>query len=93
MWSAIFLKGSILSERSKKNPPGEDKLKDMSPKSVTDKVFDDVLENGGLEVDESQDMVVEFEFVDSGEDQNQFQGDSLKLEWTFYAKQMSGKEL
>ncbi|WP_461183398.1 TasA family protein, partial [Virgibacillus kimchii] len=32
-------------------------------------------------------------FVDNGEDQNQFQGDALNLEWTFTATQTDGEDL
>lgn len=69
------------------------KLKDMKPEAITDKVFDEVLKNGGLEVGESHDLVVVFEFVDNGEDQNEFQGDQLELEWTFIAEQTAGEDL
>lgn len=30
--------------------------------------------------------------MDNGEDQNQFQGDTLELEWTFNAEQEPGKQ-
>ena len=36
-------------------------------------------------------MYVAFEFVDNGEDQNEFQGDALELEWTFTAHQTEGE--
>lgn len=68
-------------------------LKHMKPEAITDKVFDEVLENGGLEVGESHDLVVVFEFVDNGQDQNEFQGDSIELAWTFIAEQTAGEEL
>jgi spore coat-associated protein N len=31
-----------------------------------------------------------FQFIDNGQDQNQFQGDSLKVDWTFNAEQGVG---
>jgi spore coat-associated protein N len=46
----------------------------------------------GLPAGEEDDMVVKFNFVDNGEDQNQFQGDSVELEWTFTAVQEAGKD-
>lgn len=67
-------------------------LKNMKPEAITNKVFDEVLENGGLEVGESHDLVVHFEFVDNGEDQNEFQGDQIQLEWTFIAEQTAGED-
>lgn len=68
-------------------------LKDMSPEAVSNKVFDEILENGGLPAGEGgNDLVVKFNFLDNGEDQNQFQGDSLKLKWNFEAQQTDGQE-
>lgn len=68
-----------------------DKLKGMSPDAVKEKVFDELMENG-LEVGDEDDMVVKFNFLDNDKDQNQFQGDKLKLEWTFNAEQTEGEE-
>lgn len=65
--------------------------------SSTDVVERDLLgwilggENSGLKAGTSDDLTVLFEFVDNGKDQNIFQGDSLKLEWTFDAKQTRGQ--
>ena len=51
------------------------------------------LGDDGLPVDESHDLVVQFNFLgDVEEDLNQFQGDSLELEWTFTATQTEGEE-
>ncbi|WP_163970566.1 TasA family protein [Oceanobacillus halotolerans] len=36
-------------------------------------------------------LVVEIEFVDNGEDQNEFQGDTLELQWDFTAEQEEGE--
>ncbi|MGX6442457.1 TasA family protein [Neobacillus sp. K501] len=47
-------------------------------------------ESDGLRSGNTDNLIVEFEFVDNGKDQNHFQGDSLKLNWTFNAKQTSG---
>lgn len=67
-------------------------LKDMSPEAVNENVFYPELGDKGLEAGDSHDLVVKFNFLDSDEDQNQFQGDSLKLEWTFNAEQGDGDE-
>ncbi|MEC2160554.1 TasA family protein [Virgibacillus halodenitrificans] len=48
-------------------------------------------EEDGIPVGETDNMRVQFEFVDEG-DQNIFQGDSLELEWKFTAKQTDGEE-
>lgn len=63
-------------------------LKEMTPDAVNDEIFG----NNGLEADVENDLVVKFNFVDNGEDQNQFQGDSLELEWTFNAEQSAGED-
>ncbi|WP_342508596.1 TasA family protein [Sporosarcina sp. FSL K6-2383] len=71
----------------------ETTLKNLSQADVTDR---DLLgwllggENGGLKAGTTDNLTVMFEFVDNGADQNVFQGDSLKLEWTFDAKQTAG---
>ena len=68
----------------------------LSDLSRTDVVDRDLLgailggERDGLKAGTSDDLTVLFEFVDNGKDQNVFQGDSLKLEWTFDAKQTAG---
>lgn len=67
-------------------------LKDMDPEAVNEEVFQEFLGEGGLKAGEQNDLVVKFEFVDNGEDQNQFQGDELNLEWTFNAQQGDSKE-
>ncbi len=43
----------------------------------------------GLEAGDSNLFAVKFEFVDSGEPQNQYQGDSINLKWIFNAKQQT----
>lgn len=48
-------------------------------------------EDSGLKAGDSDLMYVAFEFVDNGKNQNQFQGDSLELEWTFIAHQTPGE--
>lgn len=48
-------------------------------------------EGDGLAAGTTDQMYVAFEFVDNGLDQNEFQGDSLSLEWTFTAHQTPGE--
>jgi len=44
----------------------------------------------GIKAGGKEKMFVLFEFVDNGQDQNQFQGDKLKVDWTFNAEQTAG---
>ncbi|QDI92194.1 cell division protein FtsN [Salicibibacter halophilus] len=68
-------------------------LQDMEPEAISEHVFYPELGDDGLPVDESHDLVVQFNFVgDVEEDLNQFQGDSLELEWTFTGTQTEGEE-
>ena len=48
-------------------------------------------EDSGLAAGDSDLMWVAFEFVDNGQDQNEFQGDKLELEWKFTAHQTPGE--
>ncbi|HAM79477.1 TasA family protein [Ornithinibacillus bavariensis] len=45
----------------------------------------------GLKPGDINKVIVLFEFVDNGEDQNQFQGDALQLKWQFVAEQTEGQ--
>ncbi|ASK62201.1 cell division protein FtsN [Virgibacillus phasianinus] len=67
-------------------------LKEMSPEAVNQHIFYPTLGEKGLQSGNIDDLVVKFNFVDNGEDQNEFQGDSLKLAWTFNAQQATGGE-
>ncbi|MBY7144406.1 M73 family metallopeptidase [Virgibacillus sp. NKC19-3] len=67
-------------------------LKEMTPEAVNEEVFIPALGEDGLEAGTSDDLVVEFTFVDNGEDQNEFQGDTLNLEWTFTAQQATDED-
>ncbi|TQS75038.1 cell division protein FtsN [Ornithinibacillus gellani] len=67
-------------------------LKNMSPEAINEHIFYPTLGSKGLPAGDTNDLVVKFNFVDNGEDQNQFQGDSLELEWTFVASQTTGEE-
>ncbi|MFD2629233.1 TasA family protein [Oceanobacillus kapialis] len=67
-------------------------LKNMTPEAVNENVFLPLLGENGLPAGTIDDLVVQFNFVDNGEDQNEFQGDALSLEWTFTAQQTAGEE-
>ncbi|MBB6450141.1 spore coat-associated protein N [Geomicrobium halophilum] len=68
-------------------------LEDMSPEAISQHIFYPELGDDGLPVGESHDLVVAFNFLgDVDADLNQFQGDSLELEWTFTATQMEGEQ-
>ncbi|AUB64310.1 cell division protein FtsN [Bacillus thuringiensis] len=49
-------------------------------------------EGNGLAPGDDDTFYVMFTFVDNGEEQNVFQGDALKLNWTFNSMQASGEE-
>jgi len=68
-------------------------LKEMSPEAISEHIFYPALGEKGLAVGSEDDLVVKFNFIDNDEDQNQFQGDSLNLEWTFVAEQGEGEEI
>ncbi|MBY7142659.1 M73 family metallopeptidase [Virgibacillus sp. NKC19-3] len=69
-------------------------LKDMDPEVVNEHLFYPALGEEGLPAGgEADDLVVKFNFKDNGEDQNQFQGDSLNLEWTFNAEQATDDDV
>ncbi len=63
------------------------KLKDMSPDAVARNITIPAIGKEGLPSGASDRLVVKFSFVDNGEDQNQFQGDTLNLEWNFVGMQ------
>jgi spore coat-associated protein N len=68
-------------------------LQDMTPEAISEHIFYPSIGDDGLPVGMAHDFVVKFNFIDNGEDQNEFQGDSLDLEWTFTATQTDGEEL
>jgi|SRR5699024_10245717 len=67
-------------------------LKEMNPEAVGEHIFYPMIDEKGLESGAADDLIVKFNFIDNGEDQNQFQGDSLELEWTFNAEQGDGED-
>ncbi|MTH52392.1 cell division protein FtsN [Bacillus mangrovi] len=68
------------------------KMKEMDPNVLGKNVFTPLMERKGLKAGTTDDMIVQFEFIDNGEDQNQFQGDKLKLNWSFEAFQGKDEE-
>ncbi|WP_181347543.1 CalY family protein [Thalassobacillus sp. CUG 92003] len=68
-------------------------LKAMDPDVIEGNIFSPWLgERGGnLAAGTTDQLYVQYEFVDNGEDQNHFQGDSLSLQWTFNAEQGEGE--
>ena len=66
-------------------------LQGMKPDAVGNKVFVPRLEElAGLTPGNTDRLTVQFRFVENDLDQNEFQGDSLKLTWDFEAKQGAG---
>ena len=61
-------------------------LQNITPDAVEKNVIGFENEISGLPAGTKDTMYVEFEFVENGEDQNQFQGDKLKLNWSFEAR-------
>lgn len=66
-------------------------LKNMTPEAISQSIFYPGMGDKGLPTGTTHDFVVNFIFVDNGEDQNQFQGDVLELEWKFIAEQTRGE--
>ncbi|MBS2969627.1 M73 family metallopeptidase [Metabacillus sp. KIGAM252] len=85
LWNADKLNDVIYSTKLSE-------LKDMDPNVIDKNVFTPLFERKGLRAGSTDDLYVQFEFVDNGEDQNEFQGDSLKMKWTFEAYQGKNEE-
>ncbi|GJM76985.1 cell division protein FtsN [Paenibacillus macerans] len=66
-------------------------LQNQAPDAVENKWVAWFEEHGGLKAGDTDDLIVNFEFKDNGQDQNEFQGDALNLKWTFEAKQGAGE--
>lgn len=66
-------------------------LKEQTPDlTAIDEFVGSTQRPDGIPPGEKEKMFVLFQFVDNGEDQNQFQGDKLQVDWTFNAKQTPG---
>ncbi|MBO1578183.1 TasA family protein [Bacillus sp. XF8] len=59
---------------------------------VNDDALSEVLDEKGIKAGNKDTFKVKFDFVDNGKNQNQFQGDTLELKWTFDAQQTKGEE-
>lgn len=68
-------------------------LAEMTPEAIDQHIMYPWYGEKGLPAGSIHDFIVKFNFLDNGEDQNIFQGDSLQLEWTFEARQTEGDEL
>ncbi|WP_307471018.1 CalY family protein [Cytobacillus purgationiresistens] len=69
-------------------------LQNMDPDVVKRDLWDPLwAQKGGIEPGQSNELWVQFEFIDNGEEQNAYQGDSLSLEWIFNATQGEGENL
>lgn len=75
---------TTLSELKKATQNGN--VLDLVQKGVVDR------EGDGLAPGDDDTFYVMFTFVDNGEDQNMFQGDALKLNWTFNSMQTEGED-
>lgn len=68
-------------------------LQDMTPDAIQEGLFYPLIgEEGVLEAGDSDSLNMRITFIDNDENQNQFQGDILNLEWTFEAHQMTADE-
>lgn len=54
-------------------------LKNTAPDVVGEGLFGPIIEAGGLKACRENDLIVKFSFVDNGQNQNIFQGDTLEL--------------
>lgn len=66
-------------------------LKNMSPDAVKNLSGSIFSEKSGLKAGTSDELYVQFEFIDNNQNQNDFQGASLKLTWKFDAQQTDGE--
>ncbi|WP_163099045.1 TasA family protein [Peribacillus alkalitolerans] len=66
-------------------------LKEQKPDlTAIDEFVGNTTRPDGIPAGQKEKMFVLFEFVDNKEDQNQFQGDKLRVDWTFNAEQTPG---
>jgi|SRR5690625_194816 len=69
-----------------------DKLEGTASDAVQKNIWAVFGEASGLKAGDSDDLYVQFEFVDNKEEQNELQDQSLELKWTFEAHQTKGEE-
>ena len=67
-------------------------LVEMTPEAIDQHIMYPWYGEKGMPVGSVHDVGVKFNFVDNGEDQNVFQGDSLDLTWTFESFQTAGED-
>lgn len=67
-------------------------LVEMTPEAIDQHIMYPWYGEKGMPVGSVHDFGVKFNFVDNGEDQNVFQGDSLDLTWTFESFQTAGED-
>lgn len=88
-------KGSILGDSNVIVSKTLSELKNMSPDAVKNespKFFGwQGGEKSGIKAGTTDNMYVKFRFNDNGADQNEYQGASLSLTWTFDAQQTAGE--
>ncbi|PFK31768.1 cell division protein FtsN [Bacillus cereus] len=73
----------------------EKKLSELTGKPsvpVNNDALSEIVDEKGIKAGNKDTFKVKFEFVDNGQNQNQFQGDTLELKWTFDAQQTAGVE-
>lgn len=73
----------------------EKKLSELTGKPsvpVNNDALSERVDEKGIKAGNKDTFKVKFEFVDNGQNQNQFQGDTLELKWTFDALQTAGVE-
>lgn len=92
---AKHIKVTILyNQANATTPVVETTLYDLQNQTPDITEIDDFVGNDtrpdGLKVGEKEKILVLFEFVDNGEDQNEFQGDALQVQWKFNAEQTEG---
>ncbi|MNO41844.1 Spore coat-associated protein N precursor [compost metagenome] len=86
-------KGTIISPEVVVYETTLDALKGQTPDLVNNTGWDQIFtEADGIKAQSSDSFTVKFEFVDTGEAQNYFQKDKLKLIWNFEAKQGPKKD-
>lgn len=67
-------------------------LESLSPDLVKAGILGSIFgEKSGIKAGTQDKLAVQFAFIDNGQPQNYYQGDSLKLNWTFEAKQGAGE--
>lgn len=64
----------------------------MDPETFNEVVFQEFLNESGIDAEDEDNLIVKFGFVDNDEGQNEFQEAELSLERIFNALQKDGDE-